>query len=1484
MINVSNAFKEKLEAGEPVRMMVDITFPDGTKKTIDKDVMNGDNGFSDCADSSSFPIGATVCKTLTLSINNDQEQWKNYNFYGAKIHAYLKLQTSYAAPESVSTLLDESYNPILDSVGDPIIAIQAASKDIIETIDKGVYTVTTPEQYSDIINVTALDDMYKANKTYTSGLKLPQSLINLVRDACKTVGIGMNLTMDHGDIIIRSVPDSMTFRQLFGYAAMVESANARIDYSGNLQFVKWDFGKMESDNAATVDADGFIHFGDANPSIDTDGFVSLPGWTINAEGFLALTSGPGSDVQRMMAYANPPALSSDDIVITGIKVTNGRSNDDTDTDYFGMYGDEGYVLELENELIDTDQLQTVANIIGEQIVGARFRNLEGDLVYDPLVEFGDMVYTYDRSGNKYLTPLTDVSGNVGGLTTVKTQADDPIRGSSDFYGNSTKAIVAARRMVQKETSAREEAIKRLAETLSSSSGLYMTQEPQQDGSIIYYMHNKATMAESNIIWKLTAEAFAVSIDGGKTYPYGFAVTGELITRLLYAEGINADYINAGTLIVRDKSGNTIFEADMDTGSVTLDGSYVTIGGKPLDEKIEDVENMAALARNMTIQLDNDYQGIPVDSNGNYTEFPECTTTATVMYGTQDITDNCTYTITTSQNIQGNWNKETKTYTVTGLTADSGWVNIKAAYLNNLVVSKQFSLAKQYAGPQGIPGVGTDGKTTYLHIQYAPVQNPTAEQMSKAPDKYIGTYTDFSGVDSADPSKYTWAKFEGDQGAQGPKGADGKPSYTWIKYATRPDGLDMSDNPDYVPLLDSAGSPILDSAGEQIYTVTQATYIGIATNKDTATESTNPADYTWSRFRGVDGYDGKDGANGIPGKDGKDGKTQYTHLAYANSADGTKDFSVSDGNREYIGMYVDFVEADSTDPTKYTWSLIKGANGAQGVPGTPGANGKTPYFHIAYANSADGGTGFSVDNSVDKLYIGQYTDYTPDDSTDPARYSWTKIKGEQGTAGRTYFFRSNADVLLMGADKKITPSSLIVDSFYRDGNGEIAQSQKGWWKLEKSTDNGATWATLTVSQTAALDRLKINVNGLSLKAHDMLKVSLYFDQSKSKLADYQTFSVAVDVASLTQEQIVDILSDDGKFKGLYYEKDESGNQALFISFNAMKGGVISLGGTNNGNGQLKIYDADGNQISRLGYTGYVVLNKNTGNPMVSLNTAGLRLYTDYTDADNYNALMLGKYGLFAQKVQNKVIELWMEGDTSKKWEGYIIRYLNNKVRINTNSLFTDGCELGANILTNGSLTVERAAGLKGGAYVQGSFSFEDSEQTDERSPVRRRPIATLGTVGKKVAFIGCGQTQTGGTDIGASYKNYIEVRGQFTGAKNFVTSKFYSGSAPSDIRLKENVKNSKTDALETVNRMKVRQFDWKERMGGWHQNIGFVADELEEIDPNLALGGGYDENGEMDIKQINSPYLLNYAIKAIQELSAKVDEQEKRIKELERRLQ
>lgn len=1570
MRDISDRFKnEQNNDNRNYLKYADITLTDGTVINLtNADFWSNGMKFEDSvSDDNTFNIGSANINTLNLSINNFDGKYTDYDFTDATVICYVGIELE---PEDTSALLDTTGDKILDTTGNEIIVHKNA---LIEKIRICTMTVIdTPYQNTTIIELECEDNMRKFDRDYSaSKLKYPATRKQIIQDACKVCGVTLdtlNFYQDSYQIPARPDDEALTFRQVIAWTCQIGCQYARCDKYGRLT-IKWYDTEITDANRVAINS--------------TNGFT--------------------------------PNL--DDVVITGVQVTEYLESTSTDEEASSyLYGEEGYVLKIsENKLIPQGTGEVVASIIGEKCVGMSFRPFETECLTDIVLEAGDAVLITDRKGNKYKSYLTNVVLQPGSFEQISCNAESAARNSSKTYSLVTQAAVDARKSVWRERTTREQALQEFKDRLDNSTGVYTTVQIQQDGSQIFYLHDKPTLAESKAVWKMTAEAWGVSTDGGQTWNGGMTVDGDTIVRILNAVGVNADWINAGAITVTDTDGSIIFSVDMDTKSVYLDGSVQIGGGKSLnqtfanylqeskdysdgklsdyaetvtgslgelqdqidgqietfyydyeptlqnkpasdwtsaterkkhigdlffnkttgyayrfmqdgamwgwtlvqdtditkamkaaenaqdtadhkrrvfvtkpqppydigdlwsqgeseggdiltctvsrakgasyvqsdwqklnkytdDTKAEEALEAASLARNMTMQLDNDYQGIPVDSDGNYTEFPECTTTATVMYGTQDITDNCTYTITTSQNIQGSWDKENKTYTVTGLTADSGWVNIKAAYLNNLVVSKQFSIAKQYAGPQGIPGVGTDGKTTYLHIQYAPVQNPTAAQMSKTPNKYIGTYTDFSGVDSTDPSKYTWAKFEGDQGAQGPKGADGKSSYTWMKYATRPDGLDMSDNPDYVPLLDSAGSPILDSAGEQIYTVTQATYIGIATNKDTATESTNPADYTWSRFRGVDGYDGKDGENGIPGKDGKDGKTQYTHLAYANSADGTKDFSVSDGNREYIGMYVDFVEADSTDPTKYTWSLIKGADGAQGVPGTPGANGKTPYFHIAYANSADGRTGFSVDDSVNKLYIGQYTDYTPDDSTDPTKYSWTKIKGEQGTAGRTYFFQSNADVLLMGADKKITPASLIVDSFYRDGNGEIAQSQKGWWKLEKSTDSGATWAILTVSQTAALDRLKINVNGLSLKAHDMLKVSLYFDQSKTKLADYQTYSVAVDVASLTQEQIVDILSDDGKFKGLYYEKDESGNQTLYISFNVAKGGILALGGRNDGNGLVKIYDSSGSLILTIGQNG--------------IETRA----TTLTDKNAKGKIAFNKKGLtFTEDIAG--------GGTGTDEDLHL-----EKSILSFDSL--------ANIIGElDKLTVRKDA------KIEGRLLFYDYENQSKKASeaVTRQPIASVTADGNRVAFLNS-DYHANGYGAGTEHSNYrLGVKAQW-GGSSYKMYYIYTNLNISDIRLKENVKNSETDALETVNRMKVRQFDWKERMGGWHQNIGFVADELEEIDPNLALGGGYDENGEMDIKQINSPYLLNYAIKAIQELSAKVEAQEKRIKKLERRLQ
>lgn len=506
MINTSDLFREKLGKGEKLYEVVDVTFADGTEKRLEEEIMLNGGEFSDCTNSNSFPVGNTICKSMKLSLDNTADQWRDYYFFKAKATAFLKM---------------------------------VFSDGKTETIKKGTYTITTPEQYGEILEFTGLDDMYKANDTYTSKLQLPQDVFTLLRDACATLGISMGFSsMTHGNVTIRSMPDGMTFRQLIGWIAMLDSANARIDVDGNLQFIQWDFASVSVDYGAEVDSDGYVSFGKS--AIDSDEYITPEGgWYVNSDGYLTLREGITGNPQRFRDYISSPTLSSDDIIITGIKLKNSENS--------VMYGKDGYVLELQNELVEDADLQTVASWIGDSLIGARFRSLSGDLVYNPLSEFGDMAFTYDRKGNKYITPITDISSSLNGITHIKTKAEDPVRGSSKFLSSADKALLVAKKLIRKETSARELAVDNLQKALKDGTGMYETNVLQDDGSTITYLHDKPTLEESKNIIKLTSNAIGVSNDGGNTYPYGFILDGTLITRLLYAEGINADYILFGTL-------------------------------------------------------------------------------------------------------------------------------------------------------------------------------------------------------------------------------------------------------------------------------------------------------------------------------------------------------------------------------------------------------------------------------------------------------------------------------------------------------------------------------------------------------------------------------------------------------------------------------------------------------------------------------------------------------------------------------------------------------------------------------------------------------------------------------------------------------------------------------------------------------------------------------------------------------------------------
>ena len=1505
MRNLSSRWKEKVKNGMDVHYLkyADITLTDGTVLNLtNADLWQNGMTFEDSVSGdSSFDIGSAIINVLTLSINNFEGQYFDYDFEGAEVICYVGLQIE---DEDTSELLDSAGEQILDSTGNTIIVHKNT---VIEKTRICTTTVVEqPEDETVTIDLTCEDNMRKFDRNYSdSKLKYPATRGQIIRDACELCGVALQTYhFDHDDYIVQTRPsdDALTFRQVLQWVAQIGCQWLRCDEYGRL-CVKWyDTEKADAQE------------------IDT-------------------------------TYSFTPQHT--DVVITGIQVTEYSDSSDEEPESY-MAGTQGYVLAIsDNKLIRKGDGQTVASMIAEKCVGMSFRPFESECPTDVALEAGDAITIEDRNGYLYSTYLTTTTLQPGAGQNIACNAKSTAKNSSTRYSQITQVYVTARKMVKAEKTAREKALEEFGKRIDSATGVYTTVQKQADGSDIFYLHDKPTLAESKAIWKMTSEAWGVSTDGGQTWNGGMTVDGDTIVRILNAVGVNADWINAGAITVKDANGNIIFQVDMDTKKVIISGDSVVIGGKTAskalsdnlqeskdysDGKLADYANTiaeslsglqsqidgqiesffydyepslqnipasqwttteerkkhegdlfywkttgyayrfmqdgatwkwqliqdndiskalataekakdtadgkrrtfvvqpsppydigdlwsqeggdiltcvvsrsqgsvyvssdwrklnkytddttankaleaASLAKNMTLQLSNDMQTIASDADGNIPTFPTVATAATVMYGTQDITDDCSFTITKSASVTGSWNDATHVYNVTGLTSDNGWVDIKATYLVNLAITKRFTISKQKQGKQGIQGVGKDGKTTYLHIRYAPVQNPTASQMTTVPDNntvYIGTYSDFNGVPSTNPSAYTWAKFKGDQGVQGPQGEqgergiqglqgekgdpgerglqgiqgekgeqgvpgkdgtngktsyfhikysavetptsasqmtetpntyigtyvdfeeqdsadpskytwsrfegiqgkqgeqgipgvgidgktsylhiayansadgktdfsisdasgktyigqytdfevndstdptkytwslikgmdgkDGKSSYTWMKYATRADGLDLSDSPDYVPLLDSAGAFVLDSNGNKIFTATQATYIGIATNKDTPTESEDPSDYIWSRFRGVDGYDGKDGAQGIPGKDGVDGKTQYTHLAYANSADGKTDFSVDDPNREYIGMYVDFAEEDSTNPEDYAWSLIKGANGAQGVPGTPGKDGKTPYLHIAYANSADGKTDFSVDNSVDKQYIGQYTDYTEEDSTNPADYSWTKIKGEQGNPGRTYFIELSCSTLKRNPDDlSVTPSSVTAYAYYRDGNGEkIAYA--GRWRIQYSLD-GNSWTNMG----SAAEAKSVAKVFYSTDKFNFVQFVLYRSGGYTEVLDTQSISVLTDVSELTQEQIVKILSADGAWKGLYYD-----NGHLYISFDAALGGTLTLGGKNNGNGKLSILDADGNEVGHIDNTG---VNFTTGTFSGELKAASGTFKGDITGAS----------GTFSGKLSSK----------------------------------------------------------------------------------------------------------------------------------------------------------------------------------------------------------------------------------------------------------
>lgn len=330
---------------------------------------------------------------------------------------------------------------------------------------------------------------------------------------------------------------------------------------------------------------------------------------------------------------------------------------------------------------------------------------------------------------------------------------------------------------------------------------------------------------------------------------------------------------------------------------------------------------------------------------------------------------CAYNngVDVSGNLEIRWSKDgAEFYVGKSATVNAEDVDVKAVYsftaFENGVRRGYYevTITNVEDGKDGIPGA-----SYYTWLKYA--DDEKGNGMSDSPDgkQYMGiAYNKESPDESLKPADYQWSRITG-EGIPGKPGADGKTYYTWVRYADDENGTGMSDNP----------------SGKY--------YIGLAFNKETQTESSNPKDYQWSKYRGDDG---------IPGTDGEDGRTSYFHVKYSAVANPSSSAQMTETPSKYIGTYVDYTQQDSNNPKDYTWSQFRGDPGENGIPGENGEDGRTSYLHIAYANSADGWTDFSTTASAGKQYMGQYVDFTERDSTNPDMYKWTKVKGENGQDG------------------------------------------------------------------------------------------------------------------------------------------------------------------------------------------------------------------------------------------------------------------------------------------------------------------------------------------------------------------------------------------------------------------------------------------------------------------------------------------------------
>lgn len=564
MLNVSAKWQRAvmLDNDINVNCFADIFTASGEKIPISDSELwaNGFEVNDSTSSNGTFTIGALIAGKLKIKLNNIYEDYSKYDFDKASVTAYVS---------------------------------KSFSDGTTEKLKIGEYRVSETSYDGSLITLTCLDNINNFNREYDSNLSYPTTAYEVVRDACIKCDVPFTMArFDNSDYTINEIPSDnqkLTYGQVIAYILQLSGLWGKCGHDGELLIGWYDMSQFESQNY-----NGGTFSTKTTPYSD--------GNSVDGGNFTDYSSGDSADGGTFTETRNYHNIytqkdlnvATDDVVITGVKVTV-TSKEDKTKDVNALAGKEGYVVSIsDNPFISAEKAQTVANYIFKKIGGMRFRPLDATLLSNPLIESGDVALVTDRKQNTYSCFISNRAFTVGSGTKISCDAENASRNSADKFSNETKAIVQARKVAQAQLSVYDKQMQLLTQLMSQSLGLFKTEQVQEDGSIIYIMHNKADLNSSNIQWKMTANGMAVSNDYGKTWKAGIDKDGNAIVNIMSAIGINFDWAHGGTLTlggedntngkqyVKDANGKILITLD-NKGITLADGvniSWNNISNKP----------------------------------------------------------------------------------------------------------------------------------------------------------------------------------------------------------------------------------------------------------------------------------------------------------------------------------------------------------------------------------------------------------------------------------------------------------------------------------------------------------------------------------------------------------------------------------------------------------------------------------------------------------------------------------------------------------------------------------------------------------------------------------------------------------------------------------------------------------------------------------------------------------------------------------------